>query len=201
TVGTPMTPYTVLTVTGGVAPYTCSVAAGSAGQLPPGLSLVATSTGCEVTGTPTSTYSTASVTFTVTDALGNKASATSTVNFTVTLSNCILSVPSQISGTVDSHLADAYFSLVQGAWSIGISGPGQCVQSVPYGPGYTPAGSVTASAFVTITVTLTPGTGGGPPNTYSFSDVATGISATVDLTGCYRFSLFKSVTTFPALSG
>jgi hypothetical protein len=80
TVGTAITPFDVLTVTAGVGPYTCSVISGS---LPSGLSLQATSNGCEVSGTPTASYSTGSVTFSVSDAYGNVATSTSTVSFTV----------------------------------------------------------------------------------------------------------------------
>jgi hypothetical protein len=77
-VGTPMTNFIPLTSSGGKAPYTYSVTSGS---LPAGLSLDS-STGV-VSGTPTTTYPSADVVFSVTDANNVVASTTSTVNFTV----------------------------------------------------------------------------------------------------------------------
>ena len=65
-------------VSNGYTPYVYSV---SSGTLPAGINLN-TSTGL-VSGTPTATYATASVTFTVTDAHGYIAATTTTVSFTV----------------------------------------------------------------------------------------------------------------------
>ena len=77
TVGTAMTSFTPLTPGGGATPYTYSYG----GTLPAGLSFD-TSTGA-VTGTPTATYTTANVVFSVQDAHGVVANTTSTVSFTV----------------------------------------------------------------------------------------------------------------------
>ena len=77
TVGTAMASFSPLTASGGATPYTYSYT----GTLPPGLSFD-TSTGA-VTGTPTATYPTASVIFSVKDANNVVASTTSTVSFTV----------------------------------------------------------------------------------------------------------------------
>ena len=65
-------------VSNGYTPYVYSV---SSGTLPIGINLN-TSTGL-VSGTPTATYATASVTFTVTDAQGYIAATTTTTSFTV----------------------------------------------------------------------------------------------------------------------
>jgi hypothetical protein len=65
-------------VSGGYTPYVYSV---SSGTLPTGVA-INSSTG-QVSGTPTATYATASVTFTVTDAQGYIAATTTTVSFTV----------------------------------------------------------------------------------------------------------------------
>jgi hypothetical protein len=77
TVGTPMASFTPLTVSRGTPPYFFSYA----GTLPTGLNFD-TSTGA-VTGTPTATYATADVVFSVKDANSVVASTTSTVSFTV----------------------------------------------------------------------------------------------------------------------
>ena len=77
TVGTAMASFTPLTASGGATPYTFSYA----GTLPAGLNFN-TSTGA-VTGTPTATYATADVVFSVQDANNVMASTTSTVSFTV----------------------------------------------------------------------------------------------------------------------
>lgn len=77
TVGTAMTSFSPLTPSGGATPYTYSYT----GTLPTGLSF-STSTGA-VTGTPTATYATASLVFSVKDANNVAASTTSTVSFTV----------------------------------------------------------------------------------------------------------------------
>ena len=77
TVGAVMTSFTPLTPSGGTGSYTYSYG----GTLPAGLSLD-TSTGA-VTGTPTATYATASVVFSVQDANAVVANTTSTVSFTV----------------------------------------------------------------------------------------------------------------------
>lgn len=77
TVGTAMASFSPLTPSGGATPYTYS----HAGTLPAGLSLN-TSTGV-VTGTPTATYATANIVFSVQDANGVVANTTSTVSFTV----------------------------------------------------------------------------------------------------------------------
>jgi uncharacterized protein YhjY with autotransporter beta-barrel domain len=78
TVGTAMTSFTPLTGSGGTGSLFYYV---SSGTLPVGLSL-SSSTGA-VTGTPTATYSVASVVFAVRDANNTVASTTSTVSFTV----------------------------------------------------------------------------------------------------------------------
>ncbi len=78
TVGTAMTSFSPLTPSGGATPYVYSYG----GTLPAGLSF-STSTGA-VTGTPTATYSTANVVFSVQDANAVVASTTSTVSFTAT---------------------------------------------------------------------------------------------------------------------
>jgi hypothetical protein len=78
TVGTAMADFTPLTPSGGAAPYTYSI---TTGTLPAGLSLN-TSTGA-VSGTPTATYATANVVFSVQDTHGVRANTTSTVSFTV----------------------------------------------------------------------------------------------------------------------
>ena len=72
-----MTSFLPLTTSGGTTPYTYSYT----GTLPTGLSF-STSTGA-VTGTPTATYATASLVFSVKDASNVVASTTSTVSFTV----------------------------------------------------------------------------------------------------------------------
>lgn len=77
TVGTPMTSFSPLTPIGGALPYLYSFG----GTLPAGLSLNA-STGA-VTGTPTATYASANIVFSVQDAKGVVANTTSTVRFTV----------------------------------------------------------------------------------------------------------------------
>jgi Putative Ig domain len=76
-VSTAMSSFSPLTASGGATPYTYS----HTGALPAGLSLD-TSTGA-VTGTPTATYATASLVFSVKDANNVMASTTSTVSFTV----------------------------------------------------------------------------------------------------------------------
>jgi hypothetical protein len=75
TVGTAMASFTPLTASGGATPYTYSYT----GTLPAGLSFN-TSTGA-VTGTPTATYATANLVFSVKDANNVVASTTSTVSF------------------------------------------------------------------------------------------------------------------------
>jgi hypothetical protein len=77
TVGTAMTSFSPLTASGGATPYTYSYT----GTLPAGLSFN-TSTGA-VTGTPTATYATANLVFSVSDANNVVNSTTSTVSFTV----------------------------------------------------------------------------------------------------------------------
>jgi hypothetical protein len=77
TVGTPMTSFSPLTPSGGALPYTYSYT----GTLPTGLSFNS-STGA-VTGTPTASYPTASLVFSVKDANNVVAGTTSTVPFTV----------------------------------------------------------------------------------------------------------------------
>jgi hypothetical protein len=77
TVGTAMTAFSPLVASDGFPPYTYSYT----GTLPTGLSLN-TSTGV-VSGTPTATYTTADVVFSVEDAHNVVASTTSTVSFTV----------------------------------------------------------------------------------------------------------------------
>jgi Putative Ig domain len=76
-VGTAINNFSPLTASGGTPPYAYSYT----GTLPAGLSLNA-STGV-VTGTPTSTYATAVLVFSVKDASNVTASTTSTVSFTV----------------------------------------------------------------------------------------------------------------------
>ena len=78
-VGTAMASFSPLTPSGGATPYTYSYT--GTGTLPAGLSF-STSTGA-VTGTPTATYATASLYFSVKDANNVVASTTSTVSFTV----------------------------------------------------------------------------------------------------------------------
>ena len=78
TVGSAMASFSPLTPSGGATPYTYSI---TSGTLPTGLGLNA-STGT-VTGTPSATYSTANVVFSVKDANNVVASTTSTVSFTV----------------------------------------------------------------------------------------------------------------------
>ena len=75
---TAITVFLPLTPANGTTPYVYSITAGS---LPSGLSL--NSGSGQVTGTPTATYATANVTFSVTDANGVTAVTTSTVSFTV----------------------------------------------------------------------------------------------------------------------
>ena len=77
TVGTAMTNFSPLTPSGGVTPYTYSYA----GTLPTGLNFN-TITGA-VTGTPTATYSTANLFFSVQDANNVVANTMSTVSFSV----------------------------------------------------------------------------------------------------------------------
>ena len=77
TVGTAMASFSPLTPSGGATPYSYSYT----GTLPAGLSLD-TSTGA-VTGTPTTTYTTANLVFSVQDTNGIAANTTSTVSFTV----------------------------------------------------------------------------------------------------------------------
>ena len=78
TIGTAMTSFSPLAPSGGVRPYAYSI---TTGTLPLGISLNY-STGA-VTGTPTATYTTANVVFSVQDANGVVASTTSTVRFAV----------------------------------------------------------------------------------------------------------------------
>ena len=78
TVNTAMTSFSPLTPSGGATPYTYSI---TSGTLPAGLSLNP-STGV-VTGTPTATYTTADVVFSVKDANNVVASTTSSVSFSV----------------------------------------------------------------------------------------------------------------------
>jgi len=73
-----MSPFTPLAATGGSGVYTYSY---TGGTLPTGLTYN-TSTGV-LTGTPTVTYGTTSLTFSVQDSLGNHLLTTSTVSFTV----------------------------------------------------------------------------------------------------------------------
>jgi hypothetical protein len=77
-VGTAMASFSPLTPSGGTTPYTYGV---TSGTLPAGLSLD-TSTGL-VAGTPTATYPTANVVFSVKDKNNVVASTTNTVSFTV----------------------------------------------------------------------------------------------------------------------
>ena len=77
TVGTPMTSFSPLSVSGGTPPYTFSFT----GTLPAGLSFD-TGTGT-VTGTPTAVYASADLIFSVKDSNNALASTTSTVNFSV----------------------------------------------------------------------------------------------------------------------
>ena len=77
TVGTAMDSFSPLTPSGGATPYTYSYT----GTLPAGLSF-STSTGA-VTETPTDTYESANLVFSVRDANNNYAITTSTVSFTV----------------------------------------------------------------------------------------------------------------------
>jgi hypothetical protein len=77
TVGVAMTGFSPLTASGGTTPYTYSYT----GTLPAGLSFSA-STGV-VSGTPTAVYATASLVFSVKDAINAVASTTSSVSFTV----------------------------------------------------------------------------------------------------------------------
>jgi len=76
-VGTSITSFTPLTASGGATPYVYSYT----GTLPVGLNYDA-STGV-LTGTPTATYATANVTFSVKDANNTVASTISTVSFSV----------------------------------------------------------------------------------------------------------------------
>ena len=77
TVGTAMNSFSPLTPSGGTTPYAYSYT----GTLPVGLSF-STSTGA-VTGTPSATYATANLVFSVKDVNNVVASTTSTVSFTV----------------------------------------------------------------------------------------------------------------------
>src|SRR5665647_90688 len=77
TANTAMTSFSPLTPSGGATPYTYSYT----GTLPTGLSFD-TSAGA-VTGTPTTTYATANLVFSVQDANNVVASTTSTLSFTV----------------------------------------------------------------------------------------------------------------------
>jgi hypothetical protein len=77
TVGTAMPSFSPLSVSGGATPYTYSIISGA---IPTGLSISA-STGV-VSGTPTASYITADVVFSVLDANNTVASTTSTVSFT-----------------------------------------------------------------------------------------------------------------------
>ncbi len=78
TVGTTMTSFSPLTPSGGVTPYTFSIASGT---LPAGLNLDHSSG--VVTGTPTATYAAANVVFSVKDVNNVVAGTTSTVSFSV----------------------------------------------------------------------------------------------------------------------
>lgn len=78
TVGREMTSFSPLAPSGGDAPYTYSI---STGTLPAGLIL--NSSSGTVTGTPTATYATEKVIFSVQDSHSVVASTTSSVNFTV----------------------------------------------------------------------------------------------------------------------
>jgi hypothetical protein len=77
TAGVAMSPFTPLTASDGIPPYTYAVT----GALPAGLALDA-STGA-VTGTPTALYPTAGLVFSVQDSVGAVAGTSSTVSFTV----------------------------------------------------------------------------------------------------------------------
>jgi len=78
TIGAAMASFSPLSAIGGTTPYSFSI---TSGTLPQGVSLNA-STGV-VSGTPTATYTTADVIFSVEDANNVVASTTSTVSFTV----------------------------------------------------------------------------------------------------------------------
>lgn len=83
TVGKAMVSFSPLTPSGGTLPYAYSYS----GTLPAGLNLNASSGA--VTGTPTSTYATANVIFSVKDANNIVASNTSTVSFTVNAASIV----------------------------------------------------------------------------------------------------------------
>jgi hypothetical protein len=97
-VGTAITNFTPLTGTGGTAPLTYFV---STGTLPSGLTLNA-STGV-VSGTPTTTYSTANVVFSVKDANDSIASTSSTVSITV--SAALISTTTTLTTTSNNPLS------------------------------------------------------------------------------------------------
>ena len=97
-VGTAITNFTPLTGTGGTAPLTYYV---SSGALPAGLTINA-STGV-VSGTPTSTYSTANVIFSVKDANNSVGSTTSTVSFSV--SAALISTMTTLSSSSNNPLS------------------------------------------------------------------------------------------------
>jgi len=96
-VGMAMASFSPLTPSGGATPYTYSYT----GTLPAGLSFNA-STGA-VTGTPTATYATANIVFSVKDANNVVASTTSTVSFTVA---------SALNDTGQTLCADGAYALV-----------------------------------------------------------------------------------------
>ena len=142
TVGTAMTSFSPLTASGGTTPYAYSYT----GTLPAGLSFN-TSTGA-VTGTPTATYATANLIFSVKDANNVVASMTSTVSFTVVAAG-------GISGTA----AQYFFTkkAVGNSWTTVQSGI------------VTPTGAASFTYTSTYTFSITASAGG----TVTYSDVYT----------------------------
>jgi hypothetical protein len=112
TLGTAMTSFSPLAASGGTPPYIYSV---TSGTLPAGLSLD-TSTGA-VSGTPTATFTVASVVFSVKDANGVVASTSSTVSFYMnTLTGgAIQGLPLNLAGQVSSFTGVANSAMGTGS--------------------------------------------------------------------------------------
>ena len=153
--GTVGTPYTnTIGVTGGTAPYSCSIVGGA---LPSGLSLGA---GCLVSGTPT-TPGTSSISVRATDSANN--TTTGTVGITINATT-----PTLTTGTLPTGTAGTPYS-----GTIGVTG-GTAPYTCTINAGTLPAGLTLGAGCVVSGTPTTPGTStvtvgvtdsGNPPGT------------------------------------
>ena len=184
TIGTAMITFSPLTPSGGVAPYTFSI---TSGTLPTGLNLDP-STG-EVKGTPTNTYATANVVFSVKDANDVIADTTSVISFSVTA----VPIPmSAIATTTTQNLT-----------------VGTAITS--FSP-LTPSGGITPYTFSITSGTLPtglnldPSTGevkGTPTNTYATANVVFSVKdandVIADTTSVISFSVALAASVPPSI--